>query len=80
MNLNQFTIKAQEVIQATQQIAFNANHQQMDTAHLLKALMNESADTMDYIFKKNNVNANNIQQRNETLLKSMATVSADPAQ
>ncbi len=80
MNLNQFTIKAQEVIQATQQIAFNANHQQMDTAHLLKALMNESADTMDYIFKKNNVNANNIQQRNETLLKSMVTVSADPAQ
>ena len=80
MNLNQFTIKAQEVIQATQQIAFNANHQQMDTAHLLKALLNESADTMDYIFKKNNVNANNIQQRNETLLKSIATVSADPAQ
>lgn len=80
MNLNQFTIKAQEVIQATQQLAFNANHQQMETSHLLKALLNESADTMDYILKKNNVNANNIQQRNETLLKSIPTVNADPAQ
>lgn len=80
MNLNQFTIKAQEVIQATQQIAFNANHQQMDTAHLLKALLNESADTMDYIFKKNNVNANNISQRNDVLLKAIPTVNTDPAQ
>ena len=39
MNLNQYTIKAQEAIQAAQQLAYNNQHANIETAHLLKAIL-----------------------------------------
>ena len=39
MNLNNFTIKAQEVVAASQQLAYNLKHQFIDTAHLLKSML-----------------------------------------
>jgi ATP-dependent Clp protease ATP-binding subunit ClpB len=39
MNLNQYTIKAQETIQAAQQEAFTAGNPSIETAHLLKAML-----------------------------------------
>ena len=38
MNLNNFTIKAQEAITQAQQIAFNNANPNIETEHLLKAL------------------------------------------
>ncbi len=40
MNLNNFTIKAQEVIQAAQQAAYNAQNPNIETAHLLRSPAN----------------------------------------
>ncbi|MBP6623829.1 MAG: hypothetical protein KA198_01575, partial [Chitinophagaceae bacterium] len=39
MNLNNLTIKAQEAVANAQQLAFNNQHQQIETAHLLKSLL-----------------------------------------
>jgi ATP-dependent Clp protease ATP-binding subunit ClpB len=41
MNLNNFTIKAQEAITHAQQLAFNNGNPNIETEHLLKALLNE---------------------------------------
>jgi ATP-dependent Clp protease ATP-binding subunit ClpB len=39
MNLNNYTIKAQETIQAAQQVAFNNGNPNIETNHLLKVLL-----------------------------------------
>lgn len=39
MNLNNFTIKASEVIQQAQQLAFNHKNPNIENEHLLKALL-----------------------------------------
>ena len=39
MNLNNFTIKAQESIAQAQQLAFNQQNQQIETVHVHKALI-----------------------------------------
>ena len=38
MNLNNFTIKAQEAVQGAEQMAQSYNHPQIENAHILKAL------------------------------------------
>ena len=55
MNLNNFTIKAQELIQAAQQLAFNLQSPNIETAHLLKAMLEDKDAPISYLLKKNNV-------------------------
>jgi ATP-dependent Clp protease ATP-binding subunit ClpB len=56
MNLNNFTIKAQELLSQAQQIAFNQQNPSIETAHLLKALLDDENGPIQYLLKKNNVN------------------------
>ncbi len=56
MNLNNFTIKAQEIVQQAQQLAFSDQSPSIETAHLLQALLNDSDGPISYLLKKNNVN------------------------
>ena len=56
MNLNNYTIKAQETIQAAQQIAFNNSNPNIETNHLLKAMLSDKDSSVEYLLKKNNVN------------------------
>jgi ATP-dependent Clp protease ATP-binding subunit ClpB len=56
MNFNQFTIKSQEAVQAAVQLATERNHQQIETAHLLKAILQNDKDVMPYIANKSGVN------------------------
>jgi ATP-dependent Clp protease ATP-binding subunit ClpB len=51
MNLQKFTTKAQEAIQAALQIAADKNHQGLDTAHLMKAFLDESQGTVNSILQ-----------------------------
>ena len=44
MNLNNFTIKAQEAVARAQQLAFDGANPTIDTDHLLKALLAEDAE------------------------------------
>ena len=39
MNLNNFTIKSQEVVQYAQQLAQEMAHQQIENEHLFKAMI-----------------------------------------
>lgn len=81
MNLNNYTIKAQETVQAAQQIAYNAGHAQIDTAHILLALLKDEDNAIEYLLKKNNTSSQFIQKRLEDRLKQLPKMHAgEPAQ
>lgn len=81
MNLNNFTIKAQEVIQQAQQIAFNQQHAQIDTVHVIRALLDDKDGTTLYLLKKNDVNVSLLDTKVQELLKKIATTSTgEPGQ
>jgi ATP-dependent Clp protease ATP-binding subunit ClpB len=80
MNLNQYTIKAQEVIQQAQQLAFNNNNANIETAHLLKSILLDKDSPIEFLLKKNNVNPNLVLQKSEELMSTLAKVtSGEPA-
>jgi ATP-dependent Clp protease ATP-binding subunit ClpB len=56
MNLNNFTIKAQETVQQAQQVAFSNQNPNIETAHLLQALVEDKDGPITYLLKKNNIN------------------------
>jgi ATP-dependent Clp protease ATP-binding subunit ClpB len=52
MNFNKFTIKAQEAVQKALELAQNENHQAVEPAHILKALLSDSENVTINILKK----------------------------
>ncbi|MEO5684728.1 MAG: ATP-dependent chaperone ClpB [Chitinophagaceae bacterium] len=82
MNLNNFTIKAQEAIAAAQQIAFSNNNVSIETEHILKALLNDEDSSIDFLLKKNNVTMNLLESRLDENINKLPKVSAgaSPAQ
>ncbi len=56
MNLNNFTLKSQEVIQEAQQIAFSLENQAIDTGHILKAIFEKDQNVTPFLLKKLGVN------------------------
>jgi ATP-dependent Clp protease ATP-binding subunit ClpB len=81
MNLSNFTIKAQEVVQEAQQLAFNNQSPTIDTAHLLKALLNDTEGPIGYLLKKNNINIPFVESKLNDLLKRMPRLqNGEPAQ
>lgn len=56
MNVNNFTIKAQEALQQAQQLAFDLGNPSIESGHILKALLEDQEGVIDYLLKKNNVN------------------------
>ncbi len=77
MNPNNYTIKSQEAIAASQQIAFDLNHAQLETFHLLKAILDTDQDVTPFLFKKLGVSMPNVQMELDALLKNQPTVSGD---
>jgi len=72
MNLNQYTIKAQEAIQSAQQLAYNNNNPSIETAHLLKAILLDKDSSTVFLLKKNNVNPVLVLQKIEELINGLA--------
>ncbi|MEN9381623.1 MAG: ATP-dependent chaperone ClpB [Bacteroidota bacterium] len=72
MNLNQYTIKAQEAIQAAQQLAYNNQNASIETAHLLKAILLDKDSSTEFLLKKNNVNPGLVLQKTEELIQLLA--------
>ncbi len=56
MNLNNFTIKAQEAIQQAFTIAEGYQHQAVESGHLLKGLFSEAEDVTHHLLAKASVN------------------------
>ena len=56
MNFNNYTIKSQEAVQNAMQIAALNKNQSIETAHLLKGIINVDENVTPFLFKKLNVN------------------------
>jgi ATP-dependent Clp protease ATP-binding subunit ClpB len=80
MNLGNFTIKAAELIQQAQQLAFNSQNPNIETEHILKALLEQEDSPVEYLLKKNNVTINLLESKLGELLAKLPTTSAEPAQ
>jgi ATP-dependent Clp protease ATP-binding subunit ClpB len=81
MNLNNFTIKAQEIVQQAQQVAFNNQNPTIETAHFLQALLDDADGPISYLLKKNNVNIPFVDSKlKEQIGKLPKMTGGDPAQ
>lgn len=81
MNLNNYTIKAQEIIQQAQQIAFNNGNPNIETNHVLKALLDDENSPVEFLLKKNNVNVAFVKSKVEESINKLPKVSGtEPAQ
>ncbi len=81
MNLNNFTIKAAEVLQQAQQLAFSAQNPTIETEHLMEALLSQEDSPVEYLLKKNNVTIPVLETKLAELIQKLPKVSGtDPAQ
>jgi ATP-dependent Clp protease ATP-binding subunit ClpB len=75
MNINKFTIKSQEAIQLSQQIAQGLDQQQIENEHLFKAILEVDENVTPFLLKKLNVNLSLFKQILESTLQSFPKVS-----
>ena len=80
MNLGNLTIKAAEAFQSAQQFAFNAGNPNIETEHILKALLEQQDSTVEYLLKKNNVTINIVDTKLDELISKLPKTSGDAAQ
>ena len=80
MNLGNYTVKAAEIIQQAQQLAFNAQAPAIEPAHILKALIEAPDTPIEYLLKKNNVTLTIVAKKLEELLATLPRVSGEAAQ
>ncbi len=81
MSLQNLTIKSQEILQQAQQLAFTAVNANIETEHILKAMLNDKDSPIEYLLKKNNVNVNYVDEKLEAAIQKLPKVSGgEPAQ
>ena len=56
MNFEKFTIKSQEALQKSAEVATSRQQQAIEPAHVLKAVLDTDENVVDYLIKKLNVN------------------------
>ncbi len=74
MNFNKFTIKAQEAVQKALELAQNENHQAVEPAHLLKALLSDSENVTINVLKKVGVALPGMQEKLDQIIKRFPVV------
>ncbi len=75
MNINKFTIKSQEAIQHSQQLAQSFGQQQIENEHIFKAIFEVDENVAPFILKKLNVNVPLFQQILDSTIQSFPKVS-----
>ncbi len=75
MNYNNFTIKAQEVLQKAITLAQSGNQQIIEPTHLLKALMLVGENITSFLFQKLTVNTRNLELALDKEIESYPKVS-----
>jgi ATP-dependent Clp protease ATP-binding subunit ClpB len=81
MNLSNFTIKAAEAIQQAQQLAFNHSNSNIETEHILKALLEQQDSPVEFLLKKNAVNIQQLESRLDEQIARLPRISgSEPAQ
>ncbi len=74
MNFNNFTIKSQEAVQKAQQIAQGYSNQQIENAHILKAVFEVDENVTPFILNKLGVNVDIIKQTLDNIIQSFPKV------
>ena len=77
MNIDRFTVKSQEVIQKAQEIALSHQQQQIENAHLLKAMLEEDRDVIPFLLKKNGIHADTVKQVVNRIVEGLPRVSGN---
>src|SRR5690349_12247853 len=75
MNFEKFTIKSQEALQKSAEIAMSKQQQAIEPGHLLKAILEVDENVSNYVFKKLNVNENILVSKLDEILNSYPHVS-----
>lgn len=75
MNLNNFTIKSQEAIQQSLQLATINGNQAIENGHILKAILEVDENVTPFLLKKLGVNAQVFEKTLESIVKSYPKVS-----
>ena len=75
MNFNNFTIKAQEAVQTAQQIAQQYGHQELQKEHFFKDIEQVDENVLPFLFKKLNINREQLNKQLDAALQGFAKVS-----
>jgi len=75
MNLNNFTIKSQEAVQAATQEAMNNGQQAIETGHILKGVLNVDENVTPFLLKKLGVNLQTFEAAVDSQVKSYPKIS-----
>lgn len=75
MNFEKFTIKSQEALQKSAEIALSHQQQAIEPGHLLKAILDTDENVVSYLIKKLNVNKTLLDTKNSELVNSYPKVS-----
>ncbi|MEE9372869.1 MAG: ATP-dependent chaperone ClpB [Saprospiraceae bacterium] len=80
MTYDNFTVKAQESILKSQQIAGGLNQQSVDTVHIIKGILDIDEDLTSFLFKKMGVNMINIKRDLNKALETFPKVEGTDKQ
>lgn len=75
MNLNNFTIKSQEVIQHAFIIAQRYNNQAIENGHILKGIISQSENITSFLLNKLGVNVENFEKVLNKIIESYPKIS-----
>src|SRR5688500_14730317 len=75
MNFEKFTIKSQEALQKSAEIAMGLQHQAIEPGHILRAILDTDENVSNYLFKKRNVNETILINKLEEVLQAYPRVS-----
>ena len=80
MNLGNFTIKAAEAVQQAQQLAFNAQSPNIETDHLLEALLSQEESPVEYLLKKNSIKVPNLKANLRAQMQKLPRTTGEAGQ
>ncbi len=75
MNINKFTIKAQEAIQEAVNLAQSLQHQAIEPAHIMEGTFKSNEQIVSFLLQKAGANVNSIRNEVERQLRSFPKVS-----
>ncbi|MCR6637896.1 MAG: ATP-dependent chaperone ClpB [Sporocytophaga sp.] len=75
MNFNNYTIKAQEVIQRATEIAGSHQQQGVEAGHILKAILESDENMIAFLLKKLNINKNLLETKLDEIIRSYPKMS-----
>ena len=79
MNFDKFTIKSQEALQKSAELAMGNQQQAIEPGHVLKAILETDENVSGYLFKKLNINGTILANRLEEIIQSYPRVTGQQA-